>query len=182
MKLYYLSFLPYIFIIGCISNSGIQPMQGSSSTPSSIPLIIPTPQASLAGPETNPSAGPADVDIYYSRTTPEKVCYDEVVTVTGKLSSNGLEGQDKVSVLLENVTKTVDRLPPLYFEHILLNKVQVQPEKEFVFSFKMEKTMKSFDGTATLGIEPGRYAIYLRVREPSLYGVGTIEVTNCLKR
>jgi len=175
MYLYLLALIIAIFTTSCMSNVGIKSTPIHSSSPSPA-LTSPMPLESPS-PEVSPSSVPEGT--YYIRNNPEKVCYNEEVTVTGKFGLDTIASEDEGSVYIENVTHSEGMVPPLRYQYILLAKIKVQAGKEFNYTFKVESNMKSSDGNSTLVVEPGSYAIYVKFLNGSLYGANGIEVRNC---
>lgn len=131
-------------------------------------------------PEQNPSSSSTS-NLTYLKISNDKICYNKEISISGNVNLNMVDLEnDTASIYLENVTNSEGQVPPLRYEHILLNKFGIQVNKDFNYSFRVEENIKSFDGSSVLTLKPGNYSLYLGFSNKSLYGIGSFELKNCL--
>lgn len=197
MKIRLLYLLSFICITSCASNTVITkqtpiPTDKISASPSPQQSSIVSEQVSpLPQPTAMTTVGPntsvdQNIEItpstMYLRNSPQKVCYQNEITITGKFDSKQLDSNKAtVDIYIEDKTdnKIQGKIPLLYYKHILLNKFEIESEKEFQYTFKVDKTLKSFDGKNTLEMNYGRYSIYLDINESAFYGADGFEISEC---
>jgi hypothetical protein len=122
-------------------------------------------------PSATPSPG---INYPIVKASPQEVCYGDPVTLNVQWDKDAA-----VAVYLERDVASPDKLPPLYQEHVLVQRLELASNAVVDVTFSVTETLTDLEKTdKVMKLTPGKYWTVL-VGPSETVGGGAITVKNC---